>query len=377
MTNQRTESEYAENILLLGAGFTKNFGGLLADEMWAEIFNHQDIQAQPRIKKLMQNDFDYESVYYSVLEGLNDKENLFPPKKFKPKEIKAIKEAIKFSYDHIDEILLNNMLDNSFHEWSNCVNRLLLNFGNTEKTSFIFTLNQDLFIERFYRNPPNTNPPSRFHNARLYIPGIDKYPVWFMGEEDTPFNTIPTYEEVKQFYTLKDNEYYTLSNKDEFDSKKCNLLNEGSYFLIKLHGSYNWKSSDGSSAMVIGRGKTKHINNEPLLQHYFELFDRVLSKGNRRLLVIGYGFGDEHINSVISNAVKEHGLKIYILSPESQSHFKERLSKGCKTTETTIIWNGISGYFQCVKDVLVSHYNEPLEQKRFYKFLFGNNSIGL
>jgi hypothetical protein len=376
MKNQRTESKYAENVLLLGAGFTKNFGGLLADEMWAEIYNHEVIQAQSRIKKLMQNDFDYESVYYSVLEGLKDEENLFPPKKFKPQEIKATKEATKFSYDHIDEILLNKMLDYSFRDWSNCINRLLLNFGNTEKISFIFTLNQDLFIERFYNNPPNRDPPNRYHNARLYIPGIDKSPIWFMGEEDTPFKETPTYEEVKLFYTLKDEEYYTLPNKDEFDSKKCSLLKEGSYFLIKLHGSYNWKDSDGSSAMVIGRGKTKQINNEPLLQYYFELFDEVLSQDNRRLLVIGYGFGDEHINSVISNAVKEHGLSIYILSPESPKQFKERLYKGCNSTEKIIIWNGISGYFQCVKDVLCSRYSKPLEQDRFYKVFFGNNNIG-
>jgi len=36
-----------EHMLLLGAGFTKNFVGLLAKEMWTEIFNHKEIQAQP------------------------------------------------------------------------------------------------------------------------------------------------------------------------------------------------------------------------------------------------------------------------------------------------------------------------------------------
>lgn len=41
MSNKNTGSMYAENILLLGAGFTKNFGGLLASEMWAEIFNNE------------------------------------------------------------------------------------------------------------------------------------------------------------------------------------------------------------------------------------------------------------------------------------------------------------------------------------------------
>lgn len=68
MNIQSTEPIFTENILLLGAGFTKNFGGLLANEMWAHIFNHEKVQAQSRIKELMLNDFDYESIYYAVLE---------------------------------------------------------------------------------------------------------------------------------------------------------------------------------------------------------------------------------------------------------------------------------------------------------------------
>lgn len=44
-----------KHILLLGAGFSKNFGAPLAGEMWYLLFNHKKIQAQPRIRELMLN----------------------------------------------------------------------------------------------------------------------------------------------------------------------------------------------------------------------------------------------------------------------------------------------------------------------------------
>ncbi len=128
--------------------------------------------------------------------------------------------------------------------------------------------------------------------------------------------------------------------------------------------------------MVIGRGKTEQINNEPLLRFYFDTFKEVLSQDKRRLLVIGYGFGDEHINSVISNAVKNHGLKIYILSPESPKSFKEKLCDGCgKSKDIINIWNGVSGYFQCVEDVLLKDtYGNQSEKEHFYNVFFGKNN---
>ena len=126
----------------------------------------------------------------------------------------------------------------------------------------------------------------------------------------------------------------------------------GNYFLIKLHGSYNWTSFDGSDIMVIGRGKKEQIQKEPLLKHYFEIFEEVLSQGQRRLLIIGYGFGDDHINRIISDAVKYHLLKIYVLSPESPEKLKKKLYEKSKELkrqsndkfeDSINIWQGISG----------------------------------
>jgi len=39
--------DYSEHILFTGAGFTKNFGGLLAKEMWSKLFNNSKVQSYP------------------------------------------------------------------------------------------------------------------------------------------------------------------------------------------------------------------------------------------------------------------------------------------------------------------------------------------
>jgi len=73
--------------------------------MWDEIFNHEKIQAQLRIKKLMMNNFDYEEVYYSVLEEHRDKEGTLLPSEFTDDEKDAVKVATKSAYKYIDENL--------------------------------------------------------------------------------------------------------------------------------------------------------------------------------------------------------------------------------------------------------------------------------
>lgn len=278
MSNEKIESTFAEDILLLGAGFTKNFGGLLASEMWAEIFNHEKIQSQPKIKKLMLNDFDYECVYYSVLEGFKDKEGLFGEKgecvKFKDEEKDAIRKATTSAYKYIDEILREHVINHPHPVELNYFNDLIYQIGSqgqiiedffedgkhsqsfidTKNKSFIFTLNQDLLFERLF--PRNCC-------ADLCIPGIDNNSEWFTTNFNKP---------------LEEPDYCKLPNEYELNNK--NILLDENYFLIKLHGSCNWVSFDGSEIMVIGRGKKRKIQKEPLLKLYFEIFENVLSQGD-------------------------------------------------------------------------------------------------
>lgn len=360
-----------KNILLLGAGFSKNFGAPLANEMWYLIFNHEKIQVQPRIKQLMLNNFDYESVYDSVLEGFTDKEGLFGKRcsfiEFEDDEKDSIKIATYFAYEHIDKILTeyikkHDISENNGKKVLTGISQFISLFppqgdiivtteGDILVTSegdiittapdkndkaFIFTLNQDSFFERAY---------PIYDGRQLCIPGINK--------------------------KLDDSGFYKLPNEDELSSK--DILSEESFFLIKLHGSYNWESLDGSRAMVIGRHKETQIKKEPLLSHYFDIFKEVLSQDQHRLLIVGYGFGDEHINHVISSAVKDNGLKIYILSPESLQELKKKLPESCE--DFINIYNGISGYFPYTEILTGDIDTDRTIRKYVYNVFFGSDYL--
>lgn len=322
----------SKNILLIGAGFTKNFGGLLAREMWAVIFNHEKIQAYPRIKQLMWDDskfFDYESIYDSI------KENSYTDD-----EKEAFNDAVKSAYEYIDSNLIDIIKDHPHPNELYNVENFISGFSETGSysytgtnhvtyyvypkinlKSFIFTLNQDLFFERLHDN---------HHEAKLSIPGIKNNSEWFKTTFNRPLNL---------------SDYYQLPNEEELNSIKQDILSDDNFFLIKLHGSFNWKSFDSTQkmGMVIGSGKIEQIQKEPLLNYYFEIFKEVLFKDNRRLLIIGYGFGDDHINGIIAEAARVYGLKIYVISPSPADKFKNKLIKEKKIGED--ILQGISGYF--------------------------------
>jgi hypothetical protein len=58
-----------EPVLLTGAGFTRNFGGFLVNQMWDKILNHEQVQSHPSLVNLLKDNFDFESVYNEVMDG--------------------------------------------------------------------------------------------------------------------------------------------------------------------------------------------------------------------------------------------------------------------------------------------------------------------
>jgi len=83
-------------ILLTGAGFTKNFGGFLASEMWAQIFNSRHIRHHKKLGEILRRDFDYESVYNRVLVW----DNFL-------KEKSALETALFDAYQQLDRRIRN------------------------------------------------------------------------------------------------------------------------------------------------------------------------------------------------------------------------------------------------------------------------------
>ncbi|NVM53143.1 MAG: SIR2 family protein [Candidatus Helarchaeota archaeon] len=296
-----------EKILFTGAGFTHNFGAPLAKGMWYLIFNHEQVQAEPRVKNMLLKNIDYESTYYSIMESDYD-EN----------EKSAIRLAVAAAYEKLDNIVRNWGFrpDSPYPVNIYKVQKLIDIFSRVNKKGFFFTINQDIFVERHYYN-----------GQRPIIPGIQHKQEWF----SSLFNT-----------TLKQKDYSQLPTKNYIDSNKEKILSISNFFYIKLHGSQNWLSSTGNQQMVIGRGKAKQLSKEPLLSWYFEIFKDVILQQNRSLLIIGYGFRDNHINRIISEAVEKHDLKIYIISPQPIEFFKKAMNKSKYRRKILI---GLSGYY--------------------------------
>jgi hypothetical protein len=201
--------------------------------------------------------------------------------------------------------------------------------GSGQERGFFFTLNQDLFIERF----------SYQQESLLKIPGLG-HPKWFNA----------------QFHSAFTNEDHVQAP----DEKRLEKVRSGfwsksgeRFAYVKLHGSYGWRSSkNGSDAMVIGHEKVGSIAKEPLLKWYLSLFEEILKEPNRNLVVVGYGFGDEHINNVIADAIRDCGLRLYVISSKLPSEFREALTPlnsfvtSPPTPRGTELWEGLYGYYR-------------------------------
>ena len=67
--------------------------------------------------------------------------------------------------------------------------------------------------------------------------------------------------------------------------------------------------------LIMGGQKTIDIGRFPILTFYHEQFRSLATRPGARLMVIGYGFGDKHINDIILDGILNHGLVQFIVDP--------------------------------------------------------------
>jgi hypothetical protein len=293
------------HILLTGAGFTHNFGAPLAKEMWNLILNNPSMRTCPRLREALLGDLDFESVYHTVILSAD----------YSQLEKRAMNDAVQSAFAFLDEKI------RAWQHQDHAVNihrvrQLLACFAGDRKTpGFIFTLNQDLFVERYYADGPS--PILLGFNKTVHLHGGSRQPL-----EKDHWLTVPA------------------SPLDV-----SSLPGPDSFYYVKLHGSFNWRRTSGasdSSYMIIGRGKSEQIAAEPLLAGYLNLFELVLSSGRKRLLVCGYGFRDEHVNEALASAIRKEGMELFVLSPVSSSSFRDSLNS---VPWGSTIWSAVRGHF--------------------------------
>ncbi len=313
----------AKVVLLTGAGFSKNFGGLLAREMWSLILNQPEIAASDKLRRCLLENLNYEQVYDTVTTSED----------YTIDEKAAFTAALAKAYFELDNAIRFEPMKHSGQ--STGMLRVFLDHfrPSGRERAFFFTLNQDLLVERFY------SP----HDSLLKIPGLG-HPDWFTLRFGQPLTS-------KDEITLLGE---TAVNKlrEQFWAKGSGIQN---FVYLKLHGSYGWRTRDASSAMVIGTAKTSVIEKEPLLRWYLALFKTITSHSDQLLVVIGYGFMDEHINDVIADAIRDAGLRVHVISPNQPRELHNLLDPvhtlgRLPAPRGAEIWRGLHGY-TCAKVV--------------------------
>lgn len=308
---------FKKTLLLTGAGFTANFGGLLAREMWSKILNNPKMDRLLAIKVLLRADFDFESVYAQVRRSGS----------ISTEDKALFQEVILDSYTSMDTGLKRYVSSgqDQFGIYSPNVMRLIGSFSGTGgKMGVHFTLNQDVFLER----------------------QTEAVPLGFL----TP--AYRDYGEAIRSHQLDPQVPVRLPDTAALETFKSSYFpSTGNFAYVKLHGSHGWQSSSGASQMVLGNNKLEDIRSEPLLSWYLDLFQQAIFAGDARLFVMGYGFRDEHINACILKGVQEYKLKLYILSPEDPGRLKDRLDgkpeqpAAYSRSENHRIWEAVEGYF--------------------------------
>lgn len=162
--------------------------------------------------------------------------------------------------------------------------------------AFVFTLNQDLLLERKL-SPYNYPVP-------VHV-GIEAHPDWYQLN-------MPEFSEAHLRVVPSCVGPLGIDN-----------LRSGTHY-VKLHGSFDWRSEPGEQILITGREKLGDIGRFPILVQYQKLFEEVMSMPELDILVIGYSFGDDHVNAKLLLATE--GLaRFFVVNTEPMEQWTARM----------------------------------------------------
>jgi hypothetical protein len=267
-------------VILLGAGFSHNWGGWLAKEVFEHLIGSPEIRKHERLVKLLWQHNSEGGFEDAIAEVQRDfRAN---PARYGA-ELQACQAAVGQMFaDMNDGYAAEPGWEFQQHQ-AFMVRTFLVRFAA------IFSLNQDLLLEQKYLND----------NVRLGSAG--KWDDWQLPGMRL---NVQSLEPLRERATG----LWTPDASMKADSR-CQPL-------YKVHGSVNWRDASNQALMIIGGDKAQLIQTHPILSEYAKVFEALLTRPDSRLMVIGYGFRDHHINRVIARAVYEHGLQFFVICPE-------------------------------------------------------------
>jgi SIR2-like domain len=284
-------------MLLSGAGLSKNWTGYLASEMWGAILSHRGLTEATR--NLLRKHINFETALEEAEE-----------QGFSEQDRASLRVAVRRAFDLHDR----NLAD-AKGPWAGdeIFSAFLDRFVFEGRSTFLFTLNQDLLLERRIR-------PQK---AQIVLPGLHRQPWWFSGPR--PYAGMADIGPTSVSVT-------TPSDDLGFEATAC--------YYLKLHGSMDWVLPDGKGLLIVGGGKQEAINRHEILKRYNESFRAACGLGGVRLMVIGYGFQDRHINFLLQDAATNADLKLFIVDVAPPLVMRELMNRG----GTPGLWNAVVGY---------------------------------
>jgi hypothetical protein len=263
------------HFLLLGAGFSRNWGGPLSEEITGSLLGelHDDATLA---RALRQGPFEEAFQGFAPATGVVTASQ------------RRFEEAISGVFSRLNKTFLTKEF-----EFCNYVEFSIKNF--LARFDAIFTLNQDLLLEIHYMQ---TFIQQRQFSS-VILPGLrlSSFPAAGTGPYDLTMTK--------------------WRSTDDF------TIHQSCQPLFKLHGSTNWETEAGEPLLIMGNAKSGAIERSPILRHYHTEFAARLRQGNARLMVIGYSFQDDHINSVIEQASRERGLGTYLVDPAGRNALRD------------------------------------------------------
>jgi SIR2-like domain len=259
-------------LLLTGAGFSYNWGGPLASDVFSALLADEDLDGHTR--DLL---FDSGGAFETVLADLQLS---------KDPDDRGRYDALITSVVGIFNGMNNTFMHMQFEfESPPSVQHSMASF--LSRFHAIFTLNQDALLEQHYN--PMIGPPMNW--GHLQLPGM-----WFMP----PFQ--PTGARHDKVAIMEPHPPFNGSGS-------------GAQPYVKLHGSVNWvESSRGKRILIMGGQKAVSMGRYPILTWYYDEFRKMLVRPSAKLMVIGYSFSDTHINDAIVDGLAAD-LKIFVVDP--------------------------------------------------------------
>ena len=235
------------NILLVGAGFSKNWGAPVTTEVFQALIADPEVRGNHQIHTLLwQNRRNFENALAALQR--NFRQN--PQTHREP--LMLMQRAMLRVFERINGIFRNQ--DFELHQDRLTVdrNRTVVEF--LAKFDAIFTLNQDLLLEIHYFDHAHNQFTNRRWNG-VSIPGMAPVGAGEFGGAAWSGRT--------------------WTPNDDF------AIHGNAQPYFKLHGSTNWKGTgDNADVMIMGGGKQEAIQAIPVLRRYQEFFSEYGRRGD-------------------------------------------------------------------------------------------------